>query len=181
MANGKAAMELMGHWAPGANRGVAQDVEAYNENLGWFPFPTVEGGAGDPSDALGGGDGFAVGKNAPPAAIDFVRFLTSVENQTAMAKAGLAVPPTVKGAEAGLEDPLLKEVQSRAGAGQVLPALLRPVPAAGGRPGRQRRDAGAVRRHVLAGAGRPDDRGSGGDRAHAVTSATLSAHGDSGD
>ncbi len=113
MANGKAAMELMGQWAPGANRGVAQDVDAYNKNIGWFPFPSVEGGVGDPSDALGGGDGFAVGKNAPPAAIDFVRFLTSVENQTAMAKAGIAVPPVVKGAEAGLEDPLLKEVQSR--------------------------------------------------------------------
>jgi raffinose/stachyose/melibiose transport system substrate-binding protein len=113
MANGQAAMELMGQWAPGANRGVAQDVETYNKNLGWFPFPAVEGGAGDPSDALGGGDGLAVGKNAPPQAIDFVRFLTSVENQTAMAKAGIAVPPTVKGAEAGLEDPLLKEVLSR--------------------------------------------------------------------
>jgi len=113
MANGNAAMELMGHWAPGTNRAVAQDVDAYNENLGWFPFPTVEGGAGDPSDVLGGGDGFAIGKNAPPEAIEFVRFLTSVENQTAMAKAGIAVPPVVKGAEAGLEDPLLKEVQNR--------------------------------------------------------------------
>jgi raffinose/stachyose/melibiose transport system substrate-binding protein len=112
MANGQAAMELMGQWAPGANRGVAEDVDAYNSTLGWFPFPTVEGGAGDASDALGGGDGFAVGKNASPAAIDFVRFLTSVENQTAMAKAGIAVPPTVKGAEAGLDDPLLKQVQA---------------------------------------------------------------------
>lgn len=114
MANGKAAMELMGHWAPGANRGVAEDVDAYNASLGWFPFPAVEGGAGDPSDALGGGDGFAIGKNAKPEAIEFIRFLTSVENQTAMAKAGFAVPPTVKGAEAGLDDPLLKEVQRRA-------------------------------------------------------------------
>jgi raffinose/stachyose/melibiose transport system substrate-binding protein len=110
MANGQAAMELMGHWAPGADRAVAEDVDAYNASLGWFPFPAVEGGAGDPSDALGGGDGFAIGKNASPAAIDFVRFLTNVENQTAMAKAGFAVPPTVKGAEAGLSDPLIKEV-----------------------------------------------------------------------
>ncbi len=71
---------------------------------------------GEASDALGGGDGFAVGKNAPPEAIEFVRFLTSVETQTAMAKAGFAVPPTVKGAEAAIEDPLIKEVQQRAGA-----------------------------------------------------------------
>jgi len=115
MANGKAAMELMGQWAPGADRSVAEDVKAYNESLGWFPFPTVEGGAGDPSDVLGGGDGFAIGKNAPNEAIDFIRFLTNVDNQTMMAKAGFAVPPVVKGAEAGLDDPLLKEVQKRAG------------------------------------------------------------------
>jgi raffinose/stachyose/melibiose transport system substrate-binding protein len=63
---------------------------------------------------MGGGDGFAVGKNAPKEAIDFVRFLTSKENQTAMAKANLAVPPTVKGAEAGLDDPLMKELQQHA-------------------------------------------------------------------
>ncbi len=116
MANGQAAMELMGHWAPGANRGAAEDVEAYNSTLGWFPFPSVEGGVGEASDALGGGDGFAVGKNAPPEAIEFVRFLTSLETQTAMAKAGFAVPPTVKGAETALDDPLIKEVQQRAGA-----------------------------------------------------------------
>jgi raffinose/stachyose/melibiose transport system substrate-binding protein len=110
MANGQAAMELMGQWAPGANRSVAENVDTYNASLGWFPFPMVEGGAGSPSDALGGGDGFAIGKNAPPAAIDFVRFLTSVENQTAMAKAGFAVPPVIKGAEAGIEDPLVQEL-----------------------------------------------------------------------
>ncbi|MFO7166718.1 MAG: extracellular solute-binding protein [Chloroflexota bacterium] len=115
MANGLAAMELMGQWAPNANRGVAEDVEAYNANLGWFPFPVVEGGAGDPSDVLGGGDGFAIGRNAPPEAIEFVKFLTSVEVQTAMAEAGLAVPPTVKGAEVALaDDPLMQEVQRRA-------------------------------------------------------------------
>ena len=177
MANGKAAMELMGQWAPGADRGVATDVKAYNENLGWFPFPVVEGGKGDPSDALGGGDGFAIGKNAPKEAIDFVRFLTSVDNQTAMTKAGLAVPPTVKGAEAALDDPLLKEVQKRAGAGQVLPAVLRSVSAAGRRPGRQRRDAGAVRRHVLARGCRQDDRRGRGGRAQEVTApASLDAH-----
>ena len=113
MANGQAAMELMGQWAPGADRAVAQDVEAFNRNLGWFPFPMVEGGAGDPSDALGGGDGFAIGKNAPPQAIEFIRFLTSVENQTAMTKAGTVSVPVVKGAEVALTDPLLKEVQNR--------------------------------------------------------------------
>lgn len=116
MGNGQAAMELMGQWAPGANRGVAKDVATYDKNLGWFPFPAVEGGAGDPSDALGGGDGFAIGKNAPPAAIEFIRFLTSAENQTNMTKDGLISVPVVKGSETAMTDPLLKEVQQRAGA-----------------------------------------------------------------
>jgi raffinose/stachyose/melibiose transport system substrate-binding protein len=115
MANGKAAMELMGQWAPTNNRSVAEDVDAYNKNLGFFPFPIVEGKIGNVFDILGGGGAFVIGKNAPKEAIDFVRFLTSVEVQTAMAKAGLAVPPVVKGASAGLTDPLLKEIQGRTG------------------------------------------------------------------
>jgi raffinose/stachyose/melibiose transport system substrate-binding protein len=81
MANQKAAIELMGQWAPGADRAVATDVDTYNKNLGFFGFPGVDGGKGDPSDVLGGADGFAFGKNAPPAAIDFARFFTNLDNQ----------------------------------------------------------------------------------------------------
>lgn len=114
MANGQAAMELMGQWAPGANTGVAEDPEAYQANLGWFPFPTVESGAGDPSDALGGGDGFAIGKNAPPEAVEFVKYLTSAENQRTLVKAGMAGTPGVAAAADAIESPLLKEVFDRA-------------------------------------------------------------------
>jgi raffinose/stachyose/melibiose transport system substrate-binding protein len=85
----------------------------FNSFISWFPFPQVEGGAGDPTDALGGGDGYAIGKNAPPEAIDFVRFLVSKDTQTELVKAGIAVPPTVKGADAALEDPNLKEIVKR--------------------------------------------------------------------
>jgi raffinose/stachyose/melibiose transport system substrate-binding protein len=116
MANGQAAMELMGQWAPGANSGVAEDVEAYNASLGWFPFPAVDGGAGDPSDALGGGDGFAIGKDAPPEAIAFVKFLTSAENQRTLVGAGMAGTPAVTAAADAIESPLLKEVFDRAAA-----------------------------------------------------------------
>jgi raffinose/stachyose/melibiose transport system substrate-binding protein len=114
MANGQAAMELMGQWAPGANGSVAEDPETYNANLGWFPFPAVEGGAGDPSDALGGGDGFAVGKNAPPEAIAFVRFLTSAENQRTLVKAGMAGTPAITAAADVIENSFLKEIFERA-------------------------------------------------------------------
>jgi raffinose/stachyose/melibiose transport system substrate-binding protein len=115
IANQQAAMELMGQWALGADRAVATNVDVYNKNVGWFPFPTVAGGKGDPSDVLGGGDGFAIGKNAPAQTVDFVRYLTSLDVQKAMTKANLAVP-VIKGAETELADPLLKTVQQTAGA-----------------------------------------------------------------
>ncbi len=115
MANGKAAMELMGQWAPGANQGQAEDVDAYMASRGWFPFPTIPGGKGDPGDALGGADGFAIGKNASPEAIDFVRFLVAKGPQEALVKANMSVP-TVKGADEAVSDPLIKELIKTLGA-----------------------------------------------------------------
>jgi raffinose/stachyose/melibiose transport system substrate-binding protein len=118
VANGKAAMELMGHWAYGFETSLAKDkaLEDYKANIGWFPFPTMDGQKGDASDALGGGDGFAIGKNAPPEALNFVKFMLSKENQSKMAKAGIAVPPVVKGVESAVDNLLIQEIQKRAGA-----------------------------------------------------------------
>lgn len=109
MANGKAAMELMGQWAPGADAAQLKDPTAFNASLGWFPFPAVTGGKGGGSDALGGGNGFAIGKNAPPETIDFARFLTTPAAQIAITKAGIAGVPTVKGSESALS-PLLQTI-----------------------------------------------------------------------
>ena len=58
------------------------------------------------TDAVGGGNGFALGKNASPEAVDFVKYLTRAESQVAVAKVGVCIP-VVKGGEAGLTDPLL--------------------------------------------------------------------------
>lgn len=109
MANGKAAMELMGQWAPGADSGQLKDPKPFQASLGWFPFPAVTGGKGGPTDALGGGNGFAIGKNAPPETIDFATYLLSTPNQIAVTKAGIAGVPTAKGASTAL-DPLLQTV-----------------------------------------------------------------------
>jgi raffinose/stachyose/melibiose transport system substrate-binding protein len=105
MGNGEAAMELMGQWAPGAHAGNSESGEGLGENLGWFPFPVIEGGAGNPDDVLGGGNGIAVGANAPDEAVEFLRFLTSVENQRAGAE--IFMVPTVAGAEDVLADNLI--------------------------------------------------------------------------
>jgi len=110
MGNGKAAMELMGQWAPAVEKDNSTDKKGIGDDLGWFPFPMIEGGKGDPNDAVGGGNGFAVGKNATPEAIDFVKFLTSKNAQIACAKAGFCIP-VVKGGEEGMTDPLMITVQ----------------------------------------------------------------------
>jgi len=125
MAKEEAAMELMGQWAFGANKNVAEkNLDNYVAHTGWFPFPSVEGGAGKPNDAFGGGDGFAIGKNAPPETIDFVKFLTNKENQTNMAAEGLAVLPVVKGAESAVKEPVMQVVLKHFGEAEYLQLYL---------------------------------------------------------
>lgn len=109
--NGKAAMELSGQWAPSVEAANSADKKGV-ANLGMFGFPAVEGGAGDGGDCVGGGNGFAIGKDATPEAIDFVKFLTNVENQTTIAKNGTGIP-VVAGAEVGLTDANMKLVQAK--------------------------------------------------------------------
>ena len=115
--NGKAAMELSGQWAPSTSAANSADTKGIGENLGLFGFPAVEGGAGSGTDVVGGGNGFAIGKDAEPEAIDFVKYLTSVENQTIIAVNGSGIP-VVKGSEAGLVDPNMLQVQQTFAAAQ---------------------------------------------------------------
>lgn len=107
--NGKTAMELSGQWAPSVEAANSADQKGV-ANLGLFGFPAVEGSAGAASDVVGGGNGFAIGKNAGPEAVDFVKYLTNVDNQTIIAEHGTGIP-VVKGAETGLTDPNMLQVQ----------------------------------------------------------------------
>jgi len=108
VANGQAAMELMGHWNAGVIGGLTAD-EQVPEFLGWFPFPAIEGAAGDAKAALGGGDGFACAKDAPKECADLLAFIMSPEIQEKFAASGSGIP-TVASAQAALEDPNLKMV-----------------------------------------------------------------------
>jgi len=117
MGNGEAAMDLMGHWAPGLHQDNSVDKLGIGDKLGWFPFPMVEGGAGGPADALGGGNGFIVGKNASPEAVDFLKYLSSVDSQIAQVEAGFCLP-VVKGAGVSVSDPYLKIIQQAAASAQ---------------------------------------------------------------
>ena len=51
-------MELMGNWDPGVIAGLTPDQKPLPD-LGWFPFPAVAGGQGDPSAIMGGVDGYS--------------------------------------------------------------------------------------------------------------------------
>lgn len=99
LANGKAAMELQGDWDPAAGAGLTANKNFTNE-LGWFPFPAVPGGAGDPKAVLGGGDGYSCTTGAAePACATFLQFLTSpaAQKQIVGAGAGLPANPAVAG------------------------------------------------------------------------------------
>lgn len=110
--NGEAAMELMGQWSPDVQKSNSSSGEGIGDDLGWFPFPTIDGGAGNAADVFGGGDGFAVGKNAPDEAVDFLKFLSSADNQAKGIAAGCCYqPPTVKGTEDTYKDnPILTAI-----------------------------------------------------------------------
>ena len=119
MANGRAAMDLMGQWAPFTFDANAKKKKGLRANLGWFPFPTVAGGKSQPSEYFGGGDGFAIGKNAPPEAVDFVKWLVSPQVGSKGGESG-AILPTAKGTESSVKDPNMKAVlDARAGASFV--------------------------------------------------------------
>ena len=106
LATGKVAMEMQGHWEPGVMQGLTPDNTGLGEDLGWFPFPSVEGGEGDPAAALGGGDAWAVSQGAPDVAVEFVRYLLSDEVQQGFAERDMGLP-TNPAASGAVKDPAL--------------------------------------------------------------------------
>lgn len=103
LANGLAGMELMGHWNPAVMADLTPDKEGLGEDLGWFPFPEVEGGEGNAS-AMGGGDGFSCAAGAPDVCADFLAFIVNEENQRGFGATGAGLP-TLPEATDSVEDP----------------------------------------------------------------------------
>lgn len=111
IGTGQAAISLMGQWGPGAYAnqsgiGTAEDpiADRLPGEFGWFPFPAVEAGAGEPTDGFGGGDGFAVGKDAPPEAVEFLEYITGLDQAIRVGETGTTLPVT-QGAEVSITDP----------------------------------------------------------------------------
>ncbi|MGK3202344.1 extracellular solute-binding protein [Amycolatopsis sp. MEPSY49] len=108
VANGKAAMELQGDWEPGTMSSLTDDKQL-DSKIGWFAFPSVAGGQGDPAAVLGGGDGFACTSRASKACADFLQYLNSEPVQTQLASQGTGLPVNAAAAKS-LKTDTLKEV-----------------------------------------------------------------------
>lgn len=107
-ADGKAAMTLMGNWLYNSQRGNAADKKGLSDDaMGWFAFPAVPGGKGDPRETLGGINGWLVTKGAPKEAVDFLRHLTRTDAQREMAGKGFFIP-VAKGADRDMVNPFFK-------------------------------------------------------------------------
>ncbi len=109
LATGKVASEMQGHWEPGVMQGLTDDGEGLGDRTGWFPFPAVEGGAGDPAAALGGGDAWAVAETAPDSAVDLVTYLLSEDVQRGFAENDMGLP-TLPAATDAVSDPVLADL-----------------------------------------------------------------------
>ncbi|MER7192229.1 extracellular solute-binding protein [Streptomyces flaveolus] len=109
VGNGKAAMELMGQWAPVVE---ADSGKGLGKDLGFFPFPAVEGGKGAITEVFGGGGGHALRQGAPQAAVDFLKFFASAATDRELVKK-TGVLPVVPAAEDVLTDPNLQAVQKQ--------------------------------------------------------------------
>ena len=105
--DGRAAMLLSFDNTAARQAAAAADGKGIApEDLGVFPFPAVEGGAGEPTDTFGGVNCFVVSRDASPEAIDFVKFFTGKEAETQMAAIGMMIP-AAKGAGEAITDPLV--------------------------------------------------------------------------
>jgi raffinose/stachyose/melibiose transport system substrate-binding protein len=111
MGNGKAAMELMGEWGPAVAASSSTSGTGIGSDVGWFPFPAVAGGTGDATDGLGSATGIAVGKNAPPEALDFLHFLMSTRVMDQIGHAGMGFP-TAFGSVDSIDDQTLHLIVS---------------------------------------------------------------------
>jgi raffinose/stachyose/melibiose transport system substrate-binding protein len=108
VANHKAAMELMGAWDPGVIASLTPDEQPLPD-LGWFPFPAVDGGDGGEGAMMGGVDGYSCFVDAPKECAEFLEFASQKEPQEGYADAFVTLPAN-KDAQGVVTDPALQEV-----------------------------------------------------------------------
>jgi raffinose/stachyose/melibiose transport system substrate-binding protein len=113
--DGKAALHLMGDWDYGAMKDNSASKKGLpDEDLGIMPFPSVAGAKGDPTDVLGGINGWIFSKKASPEAVKFMDWYLSKDNMSKFAKGGYFIPITA-GASDALANPFQQEVAKNLG------------------------------------------------------------------
>ena len=102
---GKAAMELMGTWEYGA---FLADKKA--ANYGFFPFPSVKGGKGDPTNVLGtvGDNYYSISSTCADKANAFKVIQYLIDDKSVAARIAEGRIPPVKGIK--LSDPNTAEI-----------------------------------------------------------------------
>lgn len=113
VANHKAAMELMGAWDVGVIAGLTPDEQPLPD-LGWFPFPAVDGGDGAPGAMMGGVDGYSCSADSPEACEQFLNFISSKEWQENYAVAFQTIPAS-QDATGAVTDPSLEPLMAAYG------------------------------------------------------------------
>ncbi|GAA2688080.1 ABC transporter substrate-binding protein [Actinoplanes palleronii] len=108
VANHKASMELMGTWDPGVIASLTKDTKPLPD-LGFFPFPAVPGGQGDPAAVMGGTDGYSCSAQAPKECTDFLNYILTADVQQAYYKAFNSLPVN-KQAQGTITEDYLKAV-----------------------------------------------------------------------
>ncbi|GAA4960419.1 ABC transporter substrate-binding protein [Actinoplanes utahensis] len=108
IANHKASMELMGAWDPGVIASLTKDTKPLPD-LGFFPFPAVPGGQGDPAAVMGGADGYSCAADAPKECTDFLNYILTKNVQEGYYKAFNALPVN-KDAQGAVTEDYLKVV-----------------------------------------------------------------------
>jgi raffinose/stachyose/melibiose transport system substrate-binding protein len=108
--DGKAAMILaISSWYATQRSLSASKQGISDEKLGWFDFPMPPGAKGEPTDTLGGVNGWLITKGAPKEAVEFVKFFISKDVQTRLAQNNYLIP-TFKGADSGIGAQFLRNV-----------------------------------------------------------------------
>ena len=108
--DGKAAMNLAISHHSATQRALAADKKGIPEDkLGWIDFPMPAGAKGQPTDTLGGINGWLVTKGAPKESIEFLKTFVSDEVQRELAKNNFIIP-TFKGSEAALGAAFMQNV-----------------------------------------------------------------------
>jgi raffinose/stachyose/melibiose transport system substrate-binding protein len=113
--DGLAAMHLMGDWDYGAAKDNSANKEGIpDDQLGILPFPTIEGGKGDPTDTLGGIGGILFSKNASDAAVKWVEFFNAKEQQARYANQAFYIP-IARGAADNMTNPFKVQIANNIG------------------------------------------------------------------